>query len=59
MYKQKLMFQMTRRLKKLDYNNLVNTPTLNGMPLKGNVELDLNDWESSIVENSTTDKTKT
>ena len=45
--------------KKLDYNDLVNTPTLNGMPLKGNVELDLNDWESSIVESSTTDKTKT
>ena len=45
--------------KKLDYNNLVNTPTLNGMPLKGNVELDLNDWKSSIVESSTTDKTTT
>ena len=59
MYKQKFMFQMTRHLKKLDYNDLVNTPTLNGMPLKGNVELDLNDWESSIVESSTTDKTKT
>lgn len=36
----------------IDYNSLINIPTLNGMELKGDITLDLNDWESSVVNNS-------
>lgn len=44
---------------KLDYNDLDNIPTLNGIPLKGNVELDLNDWTSSVVDSSTSNNNET
>lgn len=46
-------------MKKLDYNDLDNIPTLNGIPLKGNVELDLNDWTSSVVDSSTSNNNET
>lgn len=44
---------------KLDYNDLDNIPTLNGIPLKGDVELDLNDWTSSVVDSSTSNNNET